>query len=74
MRFDINQPIIEMLAHTYLVRMIHWSNTVESTASKSIAKMRAKRGNNLVPFWHGVNLMPKQIFMRYIRVSEAANS
>ena len=41
--FGINQLIIKMLAHTYLVRMIHWGDTVKITASKYIAKMYAKK-------------------------------
>ena len=71
--FGINQPTIMLLAHTYLVRMIHWDDMVQTTTSKYIAKMRAKRSNILVPFWHGVNLTPGQMFVSY-RVSEAANS
>ena len=74
MMFDINQPVIKMLARTYLVRMIHWGDTVQITASKYIAKMQAKKGNILVPFPHGVNLTSEQIFVSYIRISEAANS
>ena len=74
MMFDIKKPITKMLAHTYLVRMIHWGDTVKITTSKYIAKMRAKRCNILVPFPHGVNLTSERIFVRYITVSEAANS
>ena len=47
---------------------------MKSTASKYIAKIRAKRCDILVPFPHGVNLTSKRIFVRYITVSEAANS
>ena len=68
--FGNNQPTIMLLPHTYLVRMIHWGNTVQTTASKYIAKMHAKKGNILVPFPHGVNLTSEQIFVSYIRVSE----